>query len=112
MGVRSEKAEERIQQDHERDMRLREIQALEMIAEALSSIAAHGIDVKVQYQGSNEVTLDTFAEDEDSETKHGLQESEILRLMENLKATDTYEDWSPEQLQERAIEILQDDIPF
>ena len=50
--------------------------------------------------------------EEDPETKHGLQESQILEQMEHLKGTGTYKDYSPEQLRERAIEILTDDIPF
>lgn len=86
--------------------------ALEEIAAALTKIAFEGIDVRVQYQGSNEVTLSVSEEDEDPETEHGLQESQIIDQMERLKGTGTYEHLSVEQLRERAIEILEDDIPF
>ena len=51
-------------------------------------------------------------DDSEPETEHELQESRILEMMENLKATGTYEGWSQDQLRDRAIEILQDDIPF
>ena len=50
---------------------------------------------------------------EDSESEHGLAESDILEQMAKLKSVgDGYEDWSPEKLREKAIDILTDDIPF
>ena len=50
---------------------------------------------------------------EASEPEHGLAESDILDQMEKLKKWgEGYEDWSPEKLREKAIEILEDDIPF
>ena len=52
------------------------------------------------------------AEVEDPETEHGLQESAILDQMQRLKDTGSYDDYTLEQLREKAIDILQDDIPF
>ena len=51
-------------------------------------------------------------EAEDPETEHGLQESAILDQMQRLKNTGSYDDYTLEQLREKAIDILEDDIPF
>lgn len=50
---------------------------------------------------------------EDSEAAHGLAESDILAQMERLRQMDVgYENWTPEALRAKAIEIIEDDIPF
>ena len=56
----------------------------------------------------NEVSTDIV-----SPSKSGPTESEILNQMEKLKGWGGgYADWSDEKLRQRAIEILEDDIPF
>ena len=48
----------------------------------------------------------------DPEFEHGLAEADILNQMEKLRQTGSYDNWSTERLRARAIELLEDDIPF
>ena len=51
--------------------------------------------------------------DDDSEVEHGLAESDILDQMEKMRSLhEGYENWSEEKLREKAIDILEDEIPF
>ena len=49
---------------------------------------------------------------DDPELEHGLAEHDIIEQMEKLCQTGSYDNWSPEKLREKAIDILEDDIPF
>ena len=72
-----------------------------------------GVEIKFHYiYPLNPIHPQHDAEAEDPETEYGLQESDILDQMQRLKNTGSYDHYSPEQLREKAIEILQDDIPF
>ena len=86
-----------------------ELQTNATYTRAYPALCAIGMpdDVKTELLG-NEVDTD-----EDTVVEHGLSESAILARMDRLKKSGAgYENWSPEKLRERAIEILVDDIPF
>ena len=87
------------------------------IISALNTLRAAGLlqfgNVTV-HVASNQVPKPTEVEiEDDPELEHGLSESQILDQMEKLKKWGQgYENWSHQALREKAIEVLQDDIPF
>lgn len=71
---------------------------------------ARGKGFPISLLDPGSIQLDTEASDE---PEHGLAESDILAQMERLRQMDVgYENWTTEALRAKAIEILEDDIPF
>ena len=83
--------------------------SLNCLVNSIEAVGVENILAKTLVPGE----ILTFDEEQDSESEHGLAESNILDQMEKLKSVGGgYETWSPEKLREKAIDILTDDLPF
>ena len=85
---------------------------LTRLVEKVESEGLEGIRPKSSYPNSD-TNIGAFVERECPESKIVIPESEILRQMNKIKESGLgYENWSDTALRKKAVEILEDDIPF
>ena len=85
---------------------------LTRLVEKVESEGLEGIVPKSSYPNSD-TNIGAFVERECPEPEIVIPESEILRQMNKMRKPGLgYEDWSETELRKKAIEILEDDIPF